>query len=321
MKWNVLLGTLVLAFGLCAQSYGFDLLDRMLGKGSGCCDPCAVQKSDGCKGASQKDGCCQKNGNGACQKDGKDGCCQKDGNGACQKNGKDGCCQKDGNGACQKDGKDGCCQKDGNGKDGCCQKDGKGATQKGKTCCQRGILGALIKPRCPVDCGKGGKGCGATQKDGCCQKDGNGKDGCCQKNGNGACQKDGKGAKCGGGGLLDQLFGCNRCAAKGGKGGCGAAQKDGCCQKDGNGKDGCCQKDPCGSKGGKGVVRGGLLDHLFGCNRCCGKGGKGSDMDPEPAKADPKDKTDKAPMPPAPVVDPSAFLNSRRVVPVTYVVR
>ena len=36
MKWNVLLGTLVLAFGLCAQSYGFDLLDRMLGK-DGCC--------------------------------------------------------------------------------------------------------------------------------------------------------------------------------------------------------------------------------------------------------------------------------------------
>ena len=31
MKWNVLLGTVVLGLGLCTQSYGFELLDRMLG--------------------------------------------------------------------------------------------------------------------------------------------------------------------------------------------------------------------------------------------------------------------------------------------------
>ena len=30
MKWNIFLGTLVLGFGLCTQSYGFELLDRML---------------------------------------------------------------------------------------------------------------------------------------------------------------------------------------------------------------------------------------------------------------------------------------------------
>lgn len=31
MKWNSVLGSMVLALGLCAQGYSFDLLDRMLG--------------------------------------------------------------------------------------------------------------------------------------------------------------------------------------------------------------------------------------------------------------------------------------------------
>jgi len=49
MKWNILVGSLVLGFGLCTQSFGLDLLDRMLGTNyNGCCDkatccdtPCA----------------------------------------------------------------------------------------------------------------------------------------------------------------------------------------------------------------------------------------------------------------------------------------
>ena len=164
MKWNVFLGTLVLGFGLCAQSYGFDLLDRMLGVGGCGCDPCAVKS-----GCGQKDGCCQKNGKGCSQKD---GCCQKNGN-------------------------------------GCCQKDGKGCGQKGS---------------------KGGRQLGL-------------------------------------GNLFDRIFVCNRCG--GGKG-------------KGKGSKGCCD---------------------------------------EPVKADDKDKAEDAPMPPAPVVDPSAFLQTRRVVPASHIVR
>ena len=38
MKWNIFLGTLVLALGLSTQSFGFELLDRMLGTSSSCCD-------------------------------------------------------------------------------------------------------------------------------------------------------------------------------------------------------------------------------------------------------------------------------------------
>ena len=49
MKWNILVGSLVLGFGLCTQSFGLDLLDRMLGTNyngcsdkASCCDtPCA----------------------------------------------------------------------------------------------------------------------------------------------------------------------------------------------------------------------------------------------------------------------------------------
>ncbi len=49
MKWNILVGTLVLGLGLSTQSFGGDLLDRMLGNNyNGCCDkvsccdtPCA----------------------------------------------------------------------------------------------------------------------------------------------------------------------------------------------------------------------------------------------------------------------------------------
>lgn len=81
MKWNVFLGTLVLGVGLSAQSFGFELLDRMLGVGGcGCepratkcgCDPkCGVDPKCGCepKGRTQKGGdpkC------GATQK----GCCE-----------------------------------------------------------------------------------------------------------------------------------------------------------------------------------------------------------------------------------------------------
>ena len=39
MKWNILVGSLVLGLGLSTQSFGMDLLDRMLGMDyNGCCD-------------------------------------------------------------------------------------------------------------------------------------------------------------------------------------------------------------------------------------------------------------------------------------------
>jgi hypothetical protein len=195
---------------------------------------------------------------------------------------KDGCAQKCGDPKC--DGKDACAQKD-----GCCQK------ECGPKCARRGLLNLGCAQK------DGGKdGCG--QKDGCkdpCQKDGCGqKDGC----------KDGCAQKCGGlfgGGLL------GGCAQKDGCGG-----KDGC--KDPCQKDGC--KDPCAQKGCTQKSGGpSLLERIFACRRdaCgeskCGKDGKcgdkGDDKVPEAEKAP---ATADAPVPPAPVVDPSAFLKSQR---------
>ena len=54
MKWNILVGSLVLCVGLSSQSFGFDLLDRMLG--SDCCQPkCCAPKPRCC---APKPKCC-----------------------------------------------------------------------------------------------------------------------------------------------------------------------------------------------------------------------------------------------------------------------
>ncbi len=66
MKWNILVGSLVLGFGLCTQSFGLDLLDRMLGTHyNGCCDkvtccdkPCCVDPGPSCGCDNGCDACC-----------------------------------------------------------------------------------------------------------------------------------------------------------------------------------------------------------------------------------------------------------------------
>ena len=44
MKWNMVFGALVVSVGLCSQSFGFELLDRMLGLNDCGCNSCC-QKS------------------------------------------------------------------------------------------------------------------------------------------------------------------------------------------------------------------------------------------------------------------------------------
>jgi len=47
MKWNMVLGVLALSLSLSSQSYGFELLDRMLGIGGGCCQTSCCEKPCG----------------------------------------------------------------------------------------------------------------------------------------------------------------------------------------------------------------------------------------------------------------------------------
>ena len=53
MKWTSFLGVLILSFGLCSQTFGFELLDRILGIGnSGCCESscgCEAEPECGCE--------------------------------------------------------------------------------------------------------------------------------------------------------------------------------------------------------------------------------------------------------------------------------
>ncbi len=49
MKWNMVFGALVVSVGLCSQSFGFELLDRMLGLNDcGCNTCCTSEPSCGC---------------------------------------------------------------------------------------------------------------------------------------------------------------------------------------------------------------------------------------------------------------------------------
>jgi len=194
MKWNLILGSLVLALGLGSQASA-GLLDGMFGGG-------------GCKGHTQKNGCVQKNGH-----------IQKNGD-HCQKNGhtqKNGCVQK--NGHTQK----GATQK------GC----GCGSPIRGFnlfsifscTSCkghvQKGCKGATQKHVQKNGCVQKN---GHTQKNGCVQKNGHTqKNGCCKDHTQESHTQKGCGCKSGGGGFgLFNLF-APRCG--GGKGhiqkGCG----------------------------------------------------------------------------------------------------
>lgn len=215
-------------------------------------------------------------------------------------------------------------------KDGCVQ---KCSDPKCGGCAQKGCHAA-----CTPKCGRISLLAGCAHKDPCqkgckdpsqkackdpCQKAC--KDPCqeackdpCQKACKDPCQKGGKGdcaLKCGCGLLGGGLFcRCNHgCDAKGGKDPCQKACKDPCqkackdpCQK--ACKDPCqkgCAVKSCGSS---------LLERIFArrhacCDSKCGKDGKGghkADDSIEPAADDA--------VPPAPVVDPSAFLKSQRQV-------
>ena len=76
MKRMMFLGALVLGVTVCSQSFGFELLDRMLGcKGcTSCCEPgCDAGAGDGCcePGCDAGNGCCEP----ACDAGAGDGCC------------------------------------------------------------------------------------------------------------------------------------------------------------------------------------------------------------------------------------------------------
>lgn len=281
MKWNIIVGSMVLGASLCTSSFAGGLLDRMLGlKGCGCDSTCC---DTGC-GAGP-----------SCGADPSCGCESACGNG-------NGC----GNG-CGAAPSCGCESACGSG-NGC-----------GNGC------GAAPSCGCESACGSGcGNGCGAAPSCGCETA----APSCCKPRRKPLLELLGA-VKCKKDALISKLRSANSCCDTG----CGAAPSCGCESACGSGcGNGCGAAPSCGCEvatcdSGCGGARVGLLSRIFkhkrsaccdsACDSCgvaassCNSCGGGS----APA-------AQAAPMPPAPVVDPSAYLQSnRRVIQATSYVR
>ncbi len=286
MKWNMLVGSLVLGASLCTPSFaGFGLLDRMLGlKGCGCdstcCDTgCGAAPSCGCENACAADPSCGCESAPACGS----GCgaapscgCESapacgSGCGAAPSCGCESAC-----GAAPSCGCESACAPSCGCETACCKPRRKPLLEllRAVECKKQNLISKLKSRHCGCD-----TGCEPT---------------------------------CG----VDPSCGCESACAAPACGGCAAPSCG-------------CEVATCDSGCGCGPKKCGLLSKLFkhkksccdtACDSCgvaassCSSCGGGA--------AAPAVSGDAAPMPPAPVVDPSAYLQSnRRVIQATSYVR
>ena len=301
MKWNMLLGSLMLGVSLCTPSFGGGLLDRMLGlRGSGCdsacCDNgCSADPSCGCEVVTcdpcKKGGLLSKLRGPSC---------------GCEVNACDPCATAVPSCGCEVVACDPC------------KKGGLLSRLRGPSCgCEVNACDpcAAAAPSCGCeisDCG-----CGPASCDSCCQprrkpllellgrvEHAKHKMLCKVRN-------IGKGRAC-----------CDSGCATDPSCGCEISSCDPCAAPTCGCEVNAC--DPCGCDTACCKPRRGLLSKLFAKKSCCDAGcdtgcstgcsSCGSSAAPAAAPA----AADAAPMPPAPVVDPSAYLNSnRRVVQAT----
>jgi hypothetical protein len=222
MKWNVLATALVVGVGVCSQSQGFELLDRMLGTGCGCA-PCAAQA------------CCEK----PCGVAADPGCgCAVDP--GCGLAADPGCgLAADPGCGCAAD--PGC---------GCAAASGGGCGPASCGCqdrCRPRLLDALFcGHRCRQSCGAPSCGCGAQAACGCAADPGCGAaSGCgcasaCDSGCRRRCHRS----------LLDALFCCDRS--------CGSSQCG--CGNGGCGGCGGCAAPACGDPCGCGEPVGGAVE-------------------------------------------------------------
>ena len=158
MKWQMMVTSLVLGLGISTQSFGFELLDQMLGIGgrgcdSKCCDDhagCCAKKHHGCEAKCAVDPGCGVKSKGCCDR-GRRSCASK----------RRGCCHREAK--CAVD--PGCGVK----RHGCCAKS-NGCSAKGNGCCDKGT--SCCKRRCLLDALFSCKRCcnnGCASKSSCCE--------------------------------------------------------------------------------------------------------------------------------------------------------
>ena len=201
MKRMLFLGALVLGVTVCSQSFGFELLDRMLGcKGcTSCCEPgCDAGAGDGCcePGCDAGNGCCEP----ACDAGAGDGCCGSSccGTRKCRKHdlfgGLKGLfekCKRKHSSCCEPacDAGNGCCEPACDAGAGCCEPSCGAASCCGTSCRKkhtpiRDLLKAVhaAKKRCHRN-----SCCGTS----CCEPACDAGNGCCEPAcdaGNGCCE-------------------------------------------------------------------------------------------------------------------------------------
>lgn len=161
MKWNMLLGAVVVSMGLCSQSFGFDLLSRMLNRGHGCCQTQCCETSccepTCCEPACCEPACCEPACEPACGEqsccDSCNSCCRPKlclfgrlkGLFDCHRCGKQSCCEP----AC---GEQACCEP-ACAEPACCE---QSCCDPCNSCCKRkrcGFLANLFKKhRCKSSC-------------------------------------------------------------------------------------------------------------------------------------------------------------------------
>ncbi len=322
MKLNILMGSLVLGASLCTPSFGGGLLDRMLGmKGSGCdsacCDTgCSADPSCGCEVSASACGGCETACAPACKSGGLFGCLKKKGcDSGCAAAPSCGCevaspCGSD-CGAAPSCG----CEMASSCGGGCeaapsCGCEMSACDPCGSTCKPRRrplmeLIGKMESAKRSMFHKKGCDSCGGCAEAPSC--------GCeiasCESSGCGAAPS----------------CGCETsvCGSD-----CGAAPSCGCetavCDPCGSSCDSGCGKKKCGGLLGKLFKKkSSCCDAIVSCDTGCSSCG-GSSMSygsPAPVAA-PIVHGDSAPMPPAPIVDPSAYLQSnRRVIQATSYVR
>ncbi len=301
MKWNMIVGSLVLGASLCGQSFGIDLLSRMLGgRGSGCdtscCDTAIADPSCGCEMAPGCDNGCGGRKLGLF----KGPSCGCEAPVACNT----GCA------AAPSCGCETACEPSCGAEVACC-KPAKKPLQNllkrvrcslPKLSIERTCTTPCAAPSCDNGCNNG---CAPAAPSCGCESPCN--SGCAAAAPSCGCESP-----------------CNSgCAA--------AAPSCGCESPCGAVADPCCKK---GLRISLSLSRPNLLGKLFkrnaccdsiGCDSCtaapaCGGGCSSCGSSSTPVSA-PSASGDVAPAPPAPVVDPSAYLNSKRRVIQTSFVR
>ncbi len=188
MKWKLYLGTLVLAMGLSTQSFGFEVLNRMLGASghhsggccdAGCCEPACGPAADACcePACGAADACCDTGCDSA-------GCFGKKHCGgllsglfkrhSCKMGCDAGCCEP----ACGA--ADACCEPTCGAMDACCDSGCDSAGCLGKKHCGGLLSGLLKRHSCKMGCDAGccEPACGAA--DACCEPACGAADACCE---------------------------------------------------------------------------------------------------------------------------------------------